>query len=37
MMHNKLIPFMDTAYPGFASGNFETDVKVVRKFAAMGF
>jgi hypothetical protein len=33
----KLVPFIDLAYPAFASGDFDKDTEIVRKFAAMGF
>lgn len=37
MKEKKLVPFLDLAYPAFASGDFTKDTEVVRKFAAMGF
>jgi aspartate/tyrosine/aromatic aminotransferase len=37
MKEKRLVPFLDLAYPAFASGDFNKDTEVVRKFAAMGF
>ena len=32
MKKNKLIPFFDSAYQGFATGDFERDVWAIRYF-----
>jgi len=37
MQKNKLIPFFDAAYQGFASGDLLKDIAPVRYFADRGF
>jgi len=37
MQANKLVPFFDTAYQGFASGDLIKDIAPVRYFAERGF
>ena len=37
MMKKKLIPFFDSAYQGFASGDIIKDIGPVRYFAEKGF
>lgn len=37
MQKNKLVPFFDSAYQGFASGDLIKDVAAVRYFADKGF
>lgn len=37
MKKNNLIPFFDSAYQGFASGNLAKDVWPVRLFTSLGF
>jgi aspartate aminotransferase len=37
MQKNKLVPFFDSAYQGFASGDLIKDVAAVRYFADRGF
>ena len=37
MKANSLIPFFDSAYQGFASGNLEKDIWAVRYFLEQGF
>jgi aspartate/tyrosine/aromatic aminotransferase len=36
MLERKLIPFFDTPYLGFATGNFERDSYVVKAWAKTG-
>jgi aspartate/tyrosine/aromatic aminotransferase len=37
MKKNKLIPFFDSAYQGFASGDLHQDAKAIRYFLNEGF
>jgi aspartate aminotransferase len=37
LQRKKLVPFFDTAYQGFASGDLIKDVSAVRLFAERGF
>eukprot|EP00928_Gymnodinium_smaydae_P079722 TRINITY_DN63582_c0_g1_i1.p1 TRINITY_DN63582_c0_g1~~TRINITY_DN63582_c0_g1_i1.p1 ORF type:complete len:415 (+),score=84.82 TRINITY_DN63582_c0_g1_i1:71-1315(+) len=37
MKERKVIPFLDSAYQGFASGDLEKDAFSIRLFASMGF
>jgi len=37
MWERKLIPFFDSAYQGFASGDLIRDIASVRLFAERGF
>jgi len=37
MKERKLVPLMDSAYQGYASGSLDQDAKAVRLFAEMGF
>ena len=37
MERKKLIPFFDSAYQGFASGDILKDIEPVRYFAGKGF
>ena len=37
MKQQDLIPFFDTAYQGFASGDLEKDAFAIRYFLAQGF
>lgn len=37
MKRRQLIPFMDSAYQGYASGSVDKDAYAIRKFAAEGF
>lgn len=37
MRKRNLIPFFDSAYQGYASGDVENDAYAIRKFAELGF
>lgn len=37
MKKNSLIPFFDSAYQGFATGNLEQDAWPIRYFVEQGF
>lgn len=37
MRENELLPFFDSAYQGFASGDVDTDAYAVRLFEREGF
>lgn len=37
MKKRSLLPYFDSAYQGFASGNLEKDAWAIRHFASLGF